>query len=170
MLKDMVTLFGAVAGLVLVIGIAVPIAQYAMSRRGYSGSTISKEGNDFLVSSEESEIPVVPSGSKERTSEQAGLGLKLDRVDLAWGNISRGASTTETVCITALQDGSTFSMYTQNWQPPEAEKYLTLSWDYDNRTLRQDEAMQVSFTLSVSPLVEGITSFNFDIIIVCSVD
>jgi hypothetical protein len=63
---------------------------------------------------------------------------------------------------------STLSMYTSNWNPSSTENYLTLSWNYDGRSINPDDSVQVTFTLNVDPSIEGITSFSFDITIVGS--
>jgi len=63
---------------------------------------------------------------------------------------------------------SILSMYTSNWNPSNASDYITLSWDYDGQSIDPDEVVQVTFTLSISASIEGITSFSFDITIVGS--
>lgn len=56
---------------------------------------------------------------------------------------------------------------TTNWDPPEASDYISLSWDYSGRMIKPDEIIQVTFSLSVSSDITGITDFNFDIVIGC---
>jgi hypothetical protein len=60
---------------------------------------------------------------------------------------------------------ATISLTTENWNPPNASDYLTLSWNYDGRQLNPQEVVQVTLTLAVSPSVQGVGSFSFDIII-----
>ena len=60
----------------------------------------------------------------------------------------------------------TLSMETTNWDPSAASGYITLGWDYAGGVISPDGVVQVTFTLSVSSNIEGITSFSFDIIIV----
>jgi len=84
-----------------------------------------------------------------------------------WGVLEPGSSESVTYCI--RNEGSsvsTLSMYTANWNPPNASDYLTLSWDYSGQSIDVDEVVQVTFTLSVDASIEGITNFSFDITIV----
>ena len=60
----------------------------------------------------------------------------------------------------------TLTMETENWIPSEASDHISLSWDYiEGTTISPDGVVTVTFTLSVSSSIEGITSFSFDIII-----
>ena len=62
----------------------------------------------------------------------------------------------------------TLSMYASNWTPESlaTSNYLVLSWDYNSNPINADENVQITFTLTVSPDIEGITNFSFDITIV----
>ena len=59
-------------------------------------------------------------------------------------------------------------MYASNWSPASAENYLALNWNYDSSPISPDAVVQVTFTLTVSSDITGITSFSFDITIVGS--
>jgi hypothetical protein len=88
---------------------------------------------------------------------------------IAWGTLEPGEN--QTVICYIKNEGdlpSTLSMYTSNWNPSSTENYLTLSWNYDGRSINPDDSVQVTFTLNVDPSIEGITSFSFDITIVGS--
>ena len=63
---------------------------------------------------------------------------------------------------------TTLTMYASEWTPTGADNYLDLSWNYDSNPIDVDVVVQVTFTLSVSPDIEGITTFGFDITIVGS--
>jgi len=55
---------------------------------------------------------------------------------------------------------------TKNWNPPEASEYLNLRWNHtEGRQMNPGEDLQITLTLSVSPYIEGISSFSFDIIV-----
>ena len=86
-----------------------------------------------------------------------------------WGTLEPGSNKNVTCYI--RNEGnlpSILSMYTSGWSPQNASNYIDLSWDYDGEFLNPDEAVQVTFTLSVSASIDGITSFSFDITIVGS--
>ena len=88
---------------------------------------------------------------------------------IPWGRIEPGSSQ-NVVCYIRNEGNSpsTLSMYASNWSPTSAENYLTLSWNYGGQTINPDAVVQVTFTLTVSPDIEGITTFSFDITIVGS--
>jgi len=86
-----------------------------------------------------------------------------------WGTLEPGSI--ETVDVYIRNEGnsaSTLSMYTENWTPTEASTYMTLDWDYSGQSLNPGEVVAVTFTLTVSSSIQGITSFSFDIVIVGS--
>ena len=102
-----------------------------------------------------------------------GVGIYLDSScsnclsSINWGTLDPGTEKTFTYYV--RNDGnspSTLTLQTSNWSPPGAATYILLSWDYDGQTLNIDEVIQVTFTLSISPTIEGITSFNFDITVI----
>jgi hypothetical protein len=89
---------------------------------------------------------------------------KLEEID--WGVLEPGSSNSRACYI--HNDGSspsTLNMSTDFWKPPEARDYLTLSWDYGNQSIDVDEGVPVTFTLDVDASIEGITDFEFQIII-----
>jgi hypothetical protein len=86
-----------------------------------------------------------------------------------WGNLDPGSN--KNVVGYIRNSGnlpSILTMQTSNWNPSGAATYLSLSWDYDGQVLNPGEVVQVTFTLSISEMIEGITSFNFDITIIGS--
>ena len=86
-----------------------------------------------------------------------------------WGMLEPGSNKNMAVYIRNEGNSvSTLSMSTSNWNPSDASDYMTLSWDYGGQSINPDEVVQVTFTLSVSASIEGITSFSFDITIVGS--
>jgi hypothetical protein len=85
---------------------------------------------------------------------------------IPWGTLAPGVSKNFTCYI--RNDGnspSTLSMYPSSWNPSNASNYLTLSWDYGGQSINPGSLVAVTFTLSVSASIEGITSFSFDITI-----
>ena len=86
-----------------------------------------------------------------------------------WGVIEPG--TTENVTVYILNKGNSnvmLSMNTTNWSPSSASNYITLSWDYEGQSIGPSQVIQTTLTLSMSPSIQGITSFSFDIVIIGS--
>jgi len=50
----------------------------------------------------------------------------------------------------------------------EYEQYFSLTWDYDNSTLKVNQVMPVVFTLSVSPGIIDVVTFSFDLVVLLS--
>jgi len=86
-----------------------------------------------------------------------------------WGTLEPGSDKTTTGYIRNSGNApSILTLQTSNWNPPGAETYISLTWDYDGQVLNINEGIAVTFTLSISPTIEEITSFNFDITIIGS--
>ena len=88
---------------------------------------------------------------------------------IGWGMLEPGSS--KNVSCYIRNEGnsvSTLSMDTSNWNPSNASDYMSLIWDYGGQSIDLGEVVEVTFTLSVSASIEGITSFSFDITIVGS--
>jgi len=84
-----------------------------------------------------------------------------------WGMLEPGSS--ENVTVYVRNEGNSvaiLSMETSNWNPSNASNYITLSWNYGGQSINIGGIVKVTFTLSVSASIEGITSFSFDILIV----
>ena len=86
-----------------------------------------------------------------------------------WGIIEPGSSK-DVACYIRNEgnSASTLSMNTSNWNPSSAKTYITLSWNYGGQSINPNEVVEVTFTLSISASIQGITSFSFDITIVGS--
>jgi hypothetical protein len=86
--------------------------------------------------------------------------------NVAWGTLTPGISRTNIIYI--KNEGSsplTLSLDTTNWNPTNAPNYITLNWNYDGRAIAPNFVTQIVLTLSVSPNISGISSFNFEIVI-----
>ena len=59
----------------------------------------------------------------------------------------------------------TFSLATENWDPPSASEWISLSWNREGTILDVEESKVANLTLTVSPLITNITTFSFDIVI-----
>jgi len=83
-----------------------------------------------------------------------------------WGIIEPGLSTNVTVYIRNEGNVPTYiSLNTTNWDPSDASKYITLSWDYSEQVLESNEAVEITLSLLISPEVQSVTDFDFDILI-----
>jgi len=84
-----------------------------------------------------------------------------------WGMVEPGSQKNTSVYI--RNEGNTnitLSLATENWNPENASNYMTLTWDYDNRTLAPNQVIQVTLILSIQDDIEGIESFSFTIVII----
>ena len=113
--------------------------------------------------------------SNAGTVKAIGVGVYWDNEctnplsSIYWGMLEPGSSKNVSCYIrNEGNSASTLSMYTSNWNPSNASEYMVLSWDYGGQAFNPGDVVQVTFTLSVSASIEGITSFSFDIIIVGS--
>ena len=86
-----------------------------------------------------------------------------------WGEIEEGRSVNRVIYIKNRgEQGVLLSLLTDNWTPSEAANEMQLSWDYDDSVLDSGDVKRITLRLSVDNNVNGIDSFNFDIIIVGS--
>ena len=86
-----------------------------------------------------------------------------------WGVVEPG--TTESVMVYIQNMGNSnimLSKNTTNWSTSSASSYITLSWDYEGQSIGPSEVLQTKLTLSISPNIQGITSFSFDLILIGS--
>jgi len=84
--------------------------------------------------------------------------------DIYWGVLYPSQSVMKTMYVKNL--GTTeesLSLATDNWSPPKTQTYLSLTWDYDGSKLDTNEIRKTTLILSVSPDIEDITDFSFDI-------
>ena len=86
-----------------------------------------------------------------------------------WGMVEPGSTSDVTIYVKNEGNAAeTLSSTTENWRPPIASTYMSLSWDYGGQVVEVGEVVQVTLSLSVSETIDGITSFGFDIIIIGS--
>ena len=114
--------------------------------------------------------------SSTGTIETIGVGVYTDfqcntpLSSIPWGTLEPGESQS-VICYIKNEgsDPATLSLQTSNWNPTAAASYLYLSWNYNyGQSINPGDSVQVTFTLTVSPDIEGIKSFSFDITIVGS--
>lgn len=143
--SDLPTYIGAAISLVVV---GFVILQFATVIR-LSSDTLHSHGS--IVTSPELGIYQYGNYTKEVT-------------EIDWGTLYPGSTANETFYL--HNEGYSplmLSMYVANWQPPMAATYMNCTWDYDGSLLESGGKRPVTFSLSVSPDVENITTFSFDI-------
>jgi hypothetical protein len=80
------------------------------------------------------------------------------------GTISPGESVSITFYLKSLSDKDlTLSIYTTNWNPPSASGPLALDWNLEGLILKANQVSTAILTLHVSPDIQGITTFSFDV-------
>ena len=83
---------------------------------------------------------------------------------IAWGTLDLGESASFCAWIKNTgSDAQRLVLWTENWIPTDAQNFIFLSWDYANSWIPAGDSLQVEFTLSVDPTIEGVSSFSFDI-------
>ena len=86
-----------------------------------------------------------------------------------WGMISPNTNRTETCYVENTGNQNlTLSMSTSSWNPTNCTQYMTFSWNLAGATLSAGQIKTAVFTLEISPSVQGITNFSFEITIVGS--
>ena len=83
-----------------------------------------------------------------------------------WGVLPPGSTKTCTIYLRNEGDvGWTLqSINMTNVNPPEMSKYLSLTTDYDGRTVSPNQVLTLALTLQVTSGAQG-TGFTFDIVI-----
>jgi len=83
-----------------------------------------------------------------------------------WGTLNPGSVKNIAVYIrNEEQEPMYLILSTKNWNPSEASEYLNLGWNYNQWRMNPGETLQITLTLSVSSYIQGITSFDFDILV-----
>ena len=87
--------------------------------------------------------------------------------EIDWGTLDPGEANTTTFYIKSTSNTPiTLTYEISDWQPPAAQTYLTLSWDYAGTIIQPSAIQQVKMTLHVSSAVTGIQAFAFNIAII----
>jgi hypothetical protein len=59
----------------------------------------------------------------------------------------------------------TLNMATKNWNPNEAEDYISLTWNREGQKISADQVISFVIRLSVSSNIQDVSSFSLDITI-----
>jgi len=91
----------------------------------------------------------------------------LTHVD--WGFLEPGENKSF-ICYVKNEGNTlqTLSLTTENWKPTNALEWISLSWNREGTILDVEESQTANLTLTVSPLITGITTFSFYIVIIGS--
>ena len=93
-------------------------------------------------------------------------GCTNNLTSVAWGTLSPGDTATRTIYVKNIGTAPiTLTMTTTNWNPTNANGPITLTWDRENTILDAGSVIAATLTLSVSPSISGITTFNMDVVI-----
>jgi hypothetical protein len=57
------------------------------------------------------------------------------------------------------------SMTAKNWNPTEAANYMSLTWNREGQLMEPDQVMSCVLTLTVSPNIQDISSYDLTITI-----
>jgi hypothetical protein len=85
---------------------------------------------------------------------------------LDWGTVE--PDSTKDISLYVRNEGNyvaSLFLMTNDWDPVNASDYMSLSWDYDGRTLGPMESIGVTLALSVSADAKNIDSFSFKVIL-----
>lgn len=97
----------------------------------------------------------------------AGPDLTTEVSAIDWGTLEPGGSAEAYIWVKSTSNSpANLTISIENWSPPEAESFLTLSWNIVTPYIIQpDEVVAVTVTLTVSGDIVGIDTFTFDIVI-----
>jgi uncharacterized repeat protein (TIGR01451 family) len=83
-----------------------------------------------------------------------------------WGNPEPGDTLTRTIYVENTGNSQmTLSLVVSNWSPTGAADYITVTWDRDDYQLGAGDMVEAILTLQVSPDINGIENFSFDMVI-----
>lgn len=82
---------------------------------------------------------------------------------IEWGTLEPAEKTNRSIYLKNEDSKALLSLDTFAWDPINAADYMNLTWDYDGTELGPGEVRSTDIQLSVSPDIEGISSFSFNI-------
>ena len=106
--------------------------------------------------------------------KSVGVGVYWDQActenvtSIDWEILEPGSNRTQVIWI--KNTGNTqvvLNMTTGNWTTPEAENYISLTWNREGQILNANQSISATLTLSVSTTITetDIVEFSFDMII-----
>lgn len=89
--------------------------------------------------------------------------------EIQWGILEPGKTASKVLFIKNKSNVmANLTLGVEDFDPPTAADYITLSWDYDGHKFNPDEIIAVTFYLEVSPDIRDIYEFSFYIVIIAS--
>ena len=112
---------------------------------------------------------VVPIGSAGRVVTinievywESGCVNNVSSID--WGTLDPGDSVAVTIYMKNTGNVPvTLELSMDGWSPLAAEEYISLKWDYSGREIDPDDVVPITLTLRVSPIIDRVSNFSFDI-------
>lgn len=88
--------------------------------------------------------------------------------EIAWGTLEPGQVGNSTFYVRNEAFSEIYCAVTwaeETWRPQNASQYFELTWDFGDRPLSPNRARKVKLELHVSPEIQGVEEFSFDILI-----
>lgn len=94
----------------------------------------------------------------------SGVGIDIYPTSINWGILSPGDTSNSIVQVTNAGNRTiTLGFNCSGFEPPEAENYLSLTWDYANQTVEVSQQIDVIFTLAVAINITRIYEFRLNV-------
>lgn len=83
-----------------------------------------------------------------------------------WGNLSPGSTRKFNLYMrNESNESMILDLLTENWSPLIAAQNISVSWDYHGHPIYENQVILTELALSVSPEINEVRSFSFDIVI-----
>ena len=109
-------------------------------------------------------IPLSGSISAVNLGVYTDSGCTQNCTALAVGTLSPGGTVTQTVWVKNIGNiPETLTMAVSNWNPSNANTYLTLTWNRQNTVLAAGQSIQATLTLTAASNCGSLTNFGCSI-------
>ena len=88
--------------------------------------------------------------------------LTTPLTSINWGLVEPGETIYKDIWV--YNDGNyriTLMLTTDNWNPPNASDFMTLTWNYANQVIEPGAALGLTFSLYISSSITDIDTFSF---------
>jgi hypothetical protein len=109
-------------------------------------------------------------GPFKKTVTTVNLGIYSDSTckhaitTITFSNINPGGTVKQTIYIKNTGNvPETLTMTTNNWNPSNANIYLTYTWNRQNTILNAGATIQATLTLTTAANTASLTNFSFDV-------
>jgi len=90
--------------------------------------------------------------------------LSAEISSINWGVLEPGDSSEVSIYVLNKNEDPIFlGMLPEKWDPPAAQQFLDLSWNYSGAALGSNEFTEIILTLTVSGEISVIKAFSFDV-------